>query len=89
MGLHPSKVSKPLKLPYCCQLCTYVGYDKYQFDRHLQWCLVCNQFYKEKEVTTGQILDLSLGQLPHNAASPNKTSYEFKSIAFSSMQTKI
>ena len=76
------------KLPYCCQFCTNVAYDQCQFEKHLLWRPVCKQYYQEKDVTTGQILDLSLGQLPHNAASPNKTSYEFKNIAFSGMQTK-
>ena len=75
-------------LPYSCQFCTYVGCDQSQFEKNLLRRPVCNQFYQEKEVTTGQILDLSSGQLPLNAASPNKTSYEFKSISFSGMQTK-
>ncbi len=76
------------KLPYCCQFCTYVGCDQSQFEKNMLRRPVCNQFYLEKEVTTGQILDLSLGQLPLNVASPNKTSYEFKNISFSGMQTK-
>ena len=52
------------KLPYCCQFCTYVGCDQSQFEKHMLRRPVCNQFYQEKEVTTGQILDVSLDQLP-------------------------
>ena len=76
------------KSPYCCQFCTYIGCDHSQLERHLLMRPVCNQYYKEKQVTTGQILDLSLGQMPINASSPNKKSYEFESISFIGTQTK-
>ena len=70
------------KLPYSCHFCSYVGYDHRQFDKHLQGRPFCKQSYKEREVATGQILDLSSGNLPFNAASPNMTSYEFQHVIF-------
>ena len=76
------------KSPYCCQFCSYVGCDHSQLERHLLMRPICNQYYKEKQVTTGQILDLSLGRLPNNIASPNKRSYEFESISFHGIQTR-
>ena len=48
-------------LPYSCQFCSYVGYEPYGFQKHLQYKPNCEQFYREKEVTTGQILDFSSG----------------------------
>ena len=70
------------KSPYCCQFCTYVGCDHSQLERHLLMRPICNQYYQEKQVTTGQILDLSLGQLPVNASSPNKNHMSLKAYHF-------
>ena len=50
-------------LPYSCQFCQYVGYKPYGFQKHLQCKPSCEQFYKEKQVTTGMILDFSSGQV--------------------------
>ena len=77
------------KLPYSCHFCSYVGYDHRQFDKHLQGRPFCKQSYKEREVATGQILDLSSGNLPFNAASPNMTSYEFQHVSFSGITNNV
>ena len=75
-----------IKLPFCCQFRSYIGYTSTAFNCHLQSCA---QFYNEKNVTTGQILDFSSVKLPYQSSSPNKMSYEFNNIAFSGMQNKI
>ena len=78
-----------IKLPFCCQFCSYIGYTSTAFNCHLQSRAICDQFYKEKNVTTGQILDFSSAKLPYQSSSPNKMSYEFNNVAFSGMQNKI
>ena len=64
-------------LPYSCQFCPYVGYDPNGFQKHLQCKPSCEQFYKEKQVTTGEIIDFSSGKVKNTFATPNETSYHY------------
>ena len=66
-----------LKLPYCCQYCPYIGYDKGGLGKHLQLQPSYEYFCKEKEVVTGLIPDFSTGKLVHNKLSPKISSYKF------------
>ena len=70
-------------LPYSCQFCSYIGYEQHGFYKHLQCKATCQQFYKEKDVATGQMIDLSSCKVPHNASLPNQTSYQYKRFAVS------
>ena len=70
-------------LPYSCQFCSYIGYEQNGFQKHLQCKPTCEQYYKEKPVITGQILDFSSGQVNKNASLPNQTSYQYKRVAAS------
>ena len=77
------------KLPYSCQFCSYVGYELHGFHKHLQYRPSCDQFYKEKEVTTGQILDFSLGKVRKIASKPNETSYQYKRFSAAGMEDTV
>ena len=70
-------------LPYSCEFCSYIGYEQNGFQKHLQCKPTCEQFYKEKPLTTGQILDFSSGQVNKNASLSNQTSYQYKRVAAS------
>ena len=71
------------QLPYSCQFCHYIGYHPYGFQKHLQCKPTCNQFYKEKEVTTGQIIDFAIGKVSDTGLPPNQTSYQYNRISAS------
>ena len=53
------------------------------FQKHLQYEPTCEQFYNEKPVATGQILDFSPGRASNNACVPNQTSYQNNRVAAS------
>ena len=69
------------RLPYSCLFCPYIGYEPYGFQKHLQCKATCDQFYKEKEVTTGQIIDFAIGKVNDKALPANQTSYQYKRIS--------
>ena len=74
------------KLPYCCDYCGFIGYNIFSWEKHLQFNPSCDHFYKEKDVTTGLLPDLSVGKLPHNPNYPNQKSFSYQ--RFSSDGTK-
>ena len=76
-------------LPYSCQFCQYVGYDQNGFQKHLHLKPSCEQFYKEKEVTTGMILDFSSGQVKSTLTKPNETSYHYNRFFASGEQDTV
>ena len=76
-------------LPYSCQFCPYVGYEPYGFQKHLQYKPSCEQFYKEKETTTGLILDFSPEQVRNTFTQPKKTSYHYKRFSASGIQDTV
>ena len=59
-------------LPYSCEFCSYIGYKQNGFQKHLQCKPTCEQFYKEKLVTTGQILDFYQVKLTRMHPYPTK-----------------
>jgi hypothetical protein len=61
-------------LPYCCQLCTYIGYEFSGLQRHLIVTPHCAYFYNEKEAITGTIPDVCTEKLK-----PNPSKLEIKS----------
>ena len=77
------------KLPYSCQFCSYVGYEPYGFQKHLQCKPNCEQFYKEKEVTTGQIIDFSCGHFNNRDNGRNEASFQYKRFFPSGMQDTV
>ena len=64
-------------MPYCCQFCTYIGYEFSGLQRHLIVTPHCAHFYKEKEAITGIIPDLCTGKLKANPSKPDIKSYTF------------
>ena len=72
-------------LPYSCQFCPYIEYEPYRFHKHHHCKPKCENFYKEKDVATGQIVDLSSCQVLHNASLPNQISYQYKRFVASGM----
>ena len=76
-------------LPYSCEFCSYVGYDPLGFQRHIQYRPSCAQFYKEKEVTTGQIIDFSSRKIFNNESDKNQVSYHYKRFSASGIQDTV
>ena len=76
-------------LPYSCQFCQYIGYGPYGFQKHLQCKPSCEQFYKEKEVTTGQILDFSSSKVRNDSLKSNETSYLYKRFSASGIEDTV
>ena len=66
-----------------------MGYDQNGFQKHLQYKPSCEQFYKEKQVTTGMILDFSLGQVRNTFTKPNETSYHYNRFFASGEQDTV
>ena len=76
-------------LPYSCQFCQYIGYEPYGFQKHLQCKPSCEQFYKEKELTTGQILDFSSTNVRNDSLKSNETSYLYKRFSASGIEDTV
>ena len=66
------------KLPFCCDFCGFIGYDSTAWGRHMQFNPSCQHFYKEKDVTTGMLPDLSVGKIPYDPYKPNQTSFSYQ-----------
>ena len=56
----------------------YIEYESIGLERHIMTTQYCEHFYKENEVVTGIILELSTGQIKHNSSTPLTLLYNFE-----------